>query len=215
MSKLLILSLCLNFIFILFFICKRFYYAHSHEWGLKKLDKIRSLPISTSSIVFVGDSLTEGFPVVEMFPKQKVKNCGIRGDTSKDVLARITSIAEVKPRKIFLDVGINDILRNIPLDTLFINYKHVVQIIKSNSPNTQIFVQSLLPVGEKYQSFRPEIWAFNETLKNFCHSDSITFINLFPLFYNNGLDPYYSSDSLHLNNAGYEVWRNAIFQYVN
>ena len=183
--------------------------------GLKKLQKLRALPVDTSSIVFVGDSLIESFPVEQMFSEHSVKNKGISGNTSKDILARIAPIAEAKPRKIFLDVGINDILRNVPLDTLFINYKSIVQIIKSNSPNTEIFVQSLLPVGEKYQSFRPKIWAFNDTLKNFCHNDSITFISLFPLFYENGLPQYYSLDDLHLNQSGYEVWRNAIFQYVN
>ena len=150
-----------------------------------------------------------------MFPNLSVKNKGVSGNTSKDILDRITPIAEAKPRKIFLDVGINDILRNAPLDTLFMNYKSIIQTIKSISPNTEIFIQSLLPVGEKYQTFRPVIHAFNDTLQVFSKNNSITFINLFPHFYKDGLNPYYSTDDLHINQSGYEVWKNRIDMFVN
>jgi len=211
----LITSLILNFVFIAFFIGKRIYYSRSFMVEQKHLKELRSMPIKDSDIVFIGNSLTEAFPLEQMFPSEPVRNRGVSGNKSKDVLKRITPIAKAKPQKIFLDVGINDILRNVSLDTLFINYKSIIKIIQSNSPTSKIYIQSLLPVGNKYQSFRPKINAFNDTLQTFCKSNSITFINLFPLFYKGGLDPYYSTDSLHLNRSAYEVWRNAIVRYVN
>src|SRR5690348_4269946 len=144
-------SLCLNFIFILFFIGKRIYYAHSYKPPVNHEKELRARPIKPSDIVFVGNSLTDRFPLREMFPNIPVRNKGISGNTSQDILNRIDSIADAKPRKIFLDVGINDILRNQSVDTLFINYKRIVETIKSKSPDTKIYIQSLLPVGKKHE----------------------------------------------------------------
>jgi lysophospholipase L1-like esterase len=207
-------SLILNIAFVLFFIGKRIYFANSYKWGLKKQEKLketRHLPIDELSIVFVGDSLTEGFPTEELFPSPHIRNLGVRGDTSKDILERISGIALAKPKKIFLNAGINDILRSVPVDTLFINYKSILKTIKSNSPNTIIYVQSLLPVGNPHEKSLPLILAFNKTLKDFCEQNSIIFINIFPPFL---LDKYYSPDGLHLNRGAYEVWRSAISRYV-
>lgn len=75
-------SLSLNILFILFFIGKRFYYGHQSLFHhVKTLDErwadfLKSKP-DTGEIIFLGISITEGFPVKDEFNNSKVKNMGL------------------------------------------------------------------------------------------------------------------------------------------
>jgi hypothetical protein len=74
---------------------------------------LNDLHLDSSDVVFVGNSLTEGFPLTEMFHNINIKNRGISGNTISDVLDRITPIAQAHPRKMFIEIGINDLKNQI------------------------------------------------------------------------------------------------------
>ena len=68
--------------------------------------------IRPSPIVFLGDSLTEGYPAHEFFPDHYVVNRGIAADVSQEVLYRLyPNVLILKPKKIFLLIGTNDLPR--------------------------------------------------------------------------------------------------------
>ncbi|MBN9385633.1 MAG: hypothetical protein J0H74_33070 [Chitinophagaceae bacterium] len=223
-GKLAVFSLILNGVFVLFFAGKRYYYSHSvptsttyeDNWNAARESILSVLPIDSNDIIFLGNSLTEGFPVEEMFHSTHIKNRGIRGNQSKHIIGRINEIVDGHPRKLFLDIGINDILQNVPLDTLFANYKVIINIIRDKSPSTQLYVQSVFPVGVKEKKYEATVEAFNKQLKAYCLEKGIMFIDLFPSFYRDeGLDPSLTYDDIHLNGKGYEIWKKAIDSLVN
>lgn len=229
-GKLAIFSLILNGIFLLlflFFVGKRFYFAHSggptpnpqnyfDVWNQSRNSVLSLLPIDSTDVVFVGNSLTEGFPVEEMFHSTHVKNRGIGGNQSYHVLGRITTIARGHPRKLFLDIGTNDIRAKVPLDTLWSHYKAIISIIRQESPRTAVYVQSVFPVGRLYKEFAPTIDSFNIQLRAYCQQERLPYIDVFSLMLDRGLlDSTLTLDGLHLNGKGYEIWRTAIDSLMN
>ncbi|MEL6258075.1 MAG: GDSL-type esterase/lipase family protein, partial [Pseudomonadota bacterium] len=81
--------------------------------------------------------------------------------------------------------------------------------LQSALPNTEIFVQSVLP---RHGDFYDEVVALNTELRTLTERKSLNYIDLFRLFVTEDgwLDPATSVDSLHLTGAGYERWRTAI-----
>lgn len=227
MKKALIISVAINCLLIFVFAAKRFYYssgqgeiklepmALNELSNMNRVDLFDSLPIREDDIVFVGNSLTEGFPITELFGPN-FKNRGIRGNTTLDVLRRIESIAIKKPRKIFLEIGINDLKNGVPIDSTYRNYISIVEKIRALSTITQIIIQSLTPTSGYYLSTNAEVVIINKMLYNYCKKNDLIYIDLFtPLQSGNGLDNTFTNDGLHLNYSGYKIWQEKIENYLN
>lgn len=226
LGKLTIISLILNVLLSLFFVAKRYYYSHSSSpsqtstlidsWNDSRNSELQTLPIDSTDIVFVGNSITEGFPVNEVFHSIHVKNRGIGFNQSKHVLGRIDGIMAGKPKKLFLEIGVNDLLQSVPVDTLYRNYRQIIRKIQTGSPDTKLFVQSIFPVGKTYENLNPLIIAFNGRLKKYCDSLAIPFLDIHSRLASHGrLDPPNTMDDLHLTGVGYQIWKNAIDSLVN
>jgi lysophospholipase L1-like esterase len=175
--------------------------------------------IDSSSIVFIGDSQTEGFNVNECFPSAKVLNRGLFGNTSLNVLDRIIPIINTKPKKMFIQIGINDLnWGGRSPDDLFITYKKIIDTVRKISPSTILFVQSIFPVAAPgTSSFSKKIIRTNLLLKQYCDVVKIKFINIYDclLQKDGGIDTSMTYDGLHLNGKGYAVWRNEVKPFVN
>lgn len=171
-------------------------------------------PIKAGDIVFVGNSITEGFPVTEMFQNIKVRNRGVAGNSSADILKRIEPIAQAQPAKVFLMVGINDIIQQIPEQRTFNNIDSIISQIKTRSPHTVIYMQSILPFANVEKM--PTVIAYNKRIQALCAEKQMPFINLFPYFYNGKIiKPELTVDGMHLQPQGYVIWRDAVQKLVN
>lgn len=179
-------------------------------------------PLKEGQIVFLGNSLTQGGKWNEYFPQQNPVNRGISGDNTLGMLGRLHEIIRAKPSKLFILAGVNDISLGRSNDKILNGIKSIIYQVKEGSPNTTIYVQSLLPINKdvcKYQRMmkkEKQIEKLNKEIIKFCKSENITFINLYPHFLSEKrkLDAKYTSDGLHLNGAGYAVWSDQIRKYV-
>jgi lysophospholipase L1-like esterase len=226
---LLIISLSLNILFFVGYgVRMTFLRKYQIEYGVHKTfwkwqynREFNKLPNDTSGVVMLGNSLTYGFEWKNLFKNVNIKNRGVGGNTTKDVLHRLNKVIESNPKKIFIEIGINDLLGGYSVDTVFDNYTKIVQIIKQNNPTTRIYIQSILPtVWNIYNTDEPVIkstYILNKKLKDYCDSDNMTYIDLFPKFLKNqGLNSTYDSgDKLHLNWKGYLLWCSLIKYYIN
>lgn len=174
--------------------------------------------LSNNQIVFLGNSLTQGGKWSAWFSGQQPANRGISGDNTEGVLARLDEITYAQPAKIFLMIGINDISQNYNNDYLCKNFERIIQQIRKDSPETIVYIQSLLPVNNAFGRYKKlinkekQIEQLNKQLKSFCKKEKIQFVNLYPLFIQKKrtLNPAYTTDGLHLNEVGYQVWASAI-----
>lgn len=189
-----------------------------------KIDQFKILDLSSQSqnrIVFLGDSLTEQGEWQELLNNNTIKNRGIGGDTTDDILARIDPIIQSKPEKIFLMVGVNDLwLLRISKEEIIDNYKKILQNFKQNTPQTKIYIQSLLPIinSEYFNSKigNENILWLNEELKKLAQEFNYEYIDLYPHFINEKqeLNHSYTEDGIHLNGKGYLLWRDLVKNYI-
>lgn len=178
------------------------------------------LPNSDSNIIFLGDSITDECEWAELLGNHNVKNRGISGDTIDRILNRMDEIVVAKPKTIFLMAGINDFLNSgNSVETTLENYKKILLAIRQNTPNTQVFIQSVLPVNNKINKFwlnTDTVIKFNNGLKELAKELSFEYINLFTSLADsqNQLDARYTLDGVHLNGQAYLVWKEVIEKYV-
>lgn len=188
-----------------------------------KTAQFRSYPNASSDIIFLGNSITAGTDWVELLGNPHVRNRGISGDISFGILERLEEVTEGKPAKVFILIGINDISRNIPDSVILSNYRKMVRRIKTGSPQTRIYFQTLMPVNNEYTQFKnhynkdEHILAVNQGIKALGTEEKITVIDLHPHFLdkNNKLDKQYTIDGLHLNARGYQHWATLLKPFLN
>lgn len=218
-SKLAVASLSVNALLILSFAGKKVLDSHLHFIkGNDKVNELRcnvfeqALSIDSTSIVFAGTSITEGFPVTEMFQSLNVKNRGIYGNETYHLIQRIDKIMEAHPRKIFLEIGVNDFsVSHLSADSVFANYRVILEKITSISPRTVPIVQLLFPTSMTYSYCLPGINSLNEKLKQYCNQRHIAVVDLYTPFCKNGqLDSTLTYDGIHLNARAYRLWKEKI-----
>jgi lysophospholipase L1-like esterase len=181
------------------------------------------LPDTKNEIIFLGNSITDGSEWSELLQNPKAKNRGISGDTSEGVLFRLYQVTRVLPAKVFLLIGINDLAKNISPDTIYVNICKIVSTIRTKSPKTKVYVQSILPVNNTFKSFSghtsrtPQVKDLNQRLEKICPRLGATYVDLFSELKNPNddlLNPMYTNDGLHLLGEGYVAWLGVIRKYL-
>ncbi len=229
-NKLLILSILANIALVgaMFFIVQRLggltYMIHrlnnkdiagiyEHRKGYFNM-----LPKKKGGIVFLGDSLTEYGQWAELTQNDQVMNRGIAGDTTPNLMRRLDHIVELAPTKIFLMIGVNDFLFFDRHDILK-NYKILVEKLRTDLPNTQLYLQSLLPVNPTIRDMafdNGEIRLLNQTIQDYADTKKLPYIAIHQSLTDEAgnLDKQYTRDGVHLNGNAYEIWYNKIEKYI-
>ena len=180
------------------------------------------LPNSENEIIFLGNSISDGCNWNELFNNPQIKNRGISGDVTDGVLERLNEVTESKPSAIFIMIGVNDLARGKSVEYIVSNYQKILERIILDSKKTKIYIQSVLPVNDKFQKFKnhvnktKQILAVNKKLIKLSDQYGADYIDLFSLFAmkNNKLNPKYSNDGLHLTGEGYLLWKSVVGKYI-
>lgn len=182
------------------------------------------LPIGSEDIVFLGNSITDGNEWAELFENQCIKNRGISGDVIEGVNRRLHQILPGKPAKIFLMIGINDVSHDLSADSIASMAGRLIQRIRAESPSTQLYIQSMLPVNDSFPNYKKVhrktqvIKDINQAYRLLASQYGCTFIDLYPAFVQEGsdrLNPDYTNDGLHLMGNAYGVWKEILSPYLD
>ncbi|MBI9065056.1 MAG: sialate O-acetylesterase [Marinilabiliaceae bacterium] len=177
------------------------------------------LPNTKKEIIFLGNSITDGAEWCELFDNKRVKNRGISGDVTEGVLYRLEEVTESQPAKVFLLIGVNDLARGISSDSIVSKIREIATRINTQSPKTEVYIQSILPVNPVFKKFTghcsktEEIMRINQQLKAWSAQSPVQFVDLFSHFKNeedNLMNSKYTNDGLHLTGAGYVLWADII-----
>jgi lysophospholipase L1-like esterase len=162
--------------------------------------------------VMLGDSITDEGQWDELLDNPLVQNRGISGDTTQGVLQRLDSTNK-SIKQVFIMIGVNDIMRGKEAAEVYLNYLKIIKFFQDR--NIKVYIQSTLFIGEKRaENFNPKIEELNKKLEAFAKENSITFINLNPIFAGNKmLEKEFTFDDLHLNGAAYKLWAQEIKKY--
>lgn len=165
-------------------------------------------------IVFLGNSITFWAEWEALLRNRHVKNRGIPGDTSYGILERLDEVTGGKPAKIFLMIGINDLAKHTPVQVLLKNCARIVKRIKTESPGTRIYIQSLLPVNAAFNKLPNHtnkgdlVREVNKGLERLSEEEKVVFIDLFNHFTDTegNLKKEFTWDGVHLTAEGYGKW---------
>lgn len=196
-------------------------------WGQSTYHEQRAtqfelLPTDSNDIIFLGNSITDGGNWSELFDNLNCKNRGISADISEGLLDRLEPITTGQPAKIFIMIGINDLSQNVPVLKIAQNYIKIIQNIQESSPQTKIYIQSVLPVNPDYEKFSDhvnksaQVSQLNWHLRKIASQHSCSFVDLYSEFITDGtkLNPEYTNDGLHLTGAGYLKWRDILLPHI-
>jgi len=172
----------------------------------KRIDK----NIDTNSVIFIGDSITQGLAVSAVH--EKAVNFGIGEDTTYGVKTRVKDYNAIKKSKlIVLAIGIND-LKYRNNQEIFNNYIEIFELIPADKT---VLISAILPVDEispKKINYNKRIRAINIKLKEMAlKSEYIYFIDISKdLIDSQGNldDKFHDGDGVHLSYLGYQVWIN-------
>ena len=178
------------------------------------------LPERPGSIIFLGDSQTQQGEWHEIFGDNPiVLNRGISGDYTIGLLERLPEILRHKPLKIFLLIGVNDLVFRNSIPEIENEYRAIVKKIRTDSPDTELYLQSLLPVNNDVRRTgvtNDKILALNKRVAQIAYDFSLPYLDIAtPLKdADENLSAKFTEDGLHLNGLGYFVWKKQIEKLV-
>ncbi len=181
------------------------------------------LAVTPGDIVFLGNSITDGGEFAEIFEMDNCLNRGIRSDVINGVRKRLHQVVSGHPKKIFLLIGINDVSHGHSAQKIAANYEQLVKEIREASPETQLYVQSVMPINNDFKRYKnligrenviPEL---NALLEGIARDNGAIYIDLWPSLTGadgKKMDRNFTNDGLHLTGPGYQAWAEAIRPYV-
>lgn len=189
--------------------------SYNNPYYKNRMAVFKSIPDTKGAVVFLGNSITERGPWSEYFPSQYILNRGIGGDNTFGVLARLDKVIALAPKKIFIMIGINDVGRGTPLSTILDNYQKLVLRIRTESPKTKIYIQSVLPLNDSIltadylKNKKGTVRELNIGLRELAGDLKVTYLDLHSdLFvdHNGDLKPELTPDGIHLFPKAYSIW---------
>jgi hypothetical protein len=161
--------------------------------------------VAPGSKMIIGDSITQLWPD-DLMPTGWI-NRGISADTTAGVLNRLASHISEKPAAIALFIGTNDLSKGLT-STTTANYRQIIDRIRQDLPGTRIYIISILPRSDEYDSF---VGPMNNSIRDVAESYGIPWINAHDRFESNGsINAAYFMDGLHPNRTGYQVLHDVV-----
>jgi lysophospholipase L1-like esterase len=165
-----------------------------------------------SDVVMLGDSITCAVSWNELF-NYPIINRGINGDTTSGFLQRLDEVLELKPKKVFIMGGINDIFQSYSVEEIFENHKKIIQKLQEHQITP--YIQSTLYTAKKENGYNEKVKQLNHLLEQYCLENKIAFIDLNKkLSKDELLIQAYTHDGLHLKANAYAIWRDEIKHYI-
>ena len=172
--------------------------------------------------LFIGDSYFDPrvifYDFYDRFPN--AKNTAVYGETINYWINNFNTLVKAyNPRQIVIHIGTNDVDRGDSGETAAEEIIQLLNLIKTNLPNTKVIVFSIEPTIN-YWNVHEEVNAANGLIKSYVESKD------WALFANFADEHLYSSDKshvdrslyedgIHLNGKGIELFTQFINQYLN
>ncbi len=185
------------------------YYANRLKLFMEEMDEIQP-----GGTVFLGDSITEQFPLRQAFAGQNVINRGIGGDKINGLRERLdVCVTRLEPKTIYVMIGTNDVFAGIynSDEVLAEDYRSLLREIQYCAPVADMTVFSVLPAGLDFIDKNPRVHQFNAILEPIVKAEGLKYIDLHPhLGDKKGeLKKSYTTEGIHLTLDGYYAWLGA------
>ena len=171
--------------------------------------------LAPPEVMMLGDSITEAGPWRALFPKTRILNRGVSGYTTYDLLREMKAIVALRPAKVFLMIGINDLLKRATVEQTFKQYTLIVDELQKNK--ITVVMQATLECSRPQCGSAVEaVRSLNQKLQAFALARNIQWLDLNPGLANDqqGLLPKYTIDGLHLSKLAYLYWAERLRSFI-
>jgi lysophospholipase L1-like esterase len=189
------------------------------RWQSMNADQLAIADKGKVDLMFVGDSITEGWPrplFDATFGAYHPANFGIGGDHTGNVLWRLQQprLAALKPKAIVLLIGVNNFgLCDETPEKVFAGVKLVVESLRKTYPSARILINGVFPFRpEANDEKRGRVIALNKMVATLEDKPRVLFRDYGAKFLqpNGAISPDIMADYLHLTEKGYRIWADAM-----
>ena len=105
----------------------------------------------------------------------------------------------------FLAIGSNDLGSGSPPNEIEARYAEILDRLAAKSPETQVYIQSVLPRSSDYEQ---RIIDLNQRIRGLAEGRGLPYIDLYSAFVcdDGSICDEYSNDEIHLLGPGYVKW---------
>lgn len=178
---------------------------------------------NSNTILFLGDSLTEGYGLnkEEAYPKlvqdlilKKLKkevsiiNGAVSGSTTNDALDRLKWYLKKKPTLIFIALGANDGLRGLKLEKSQKNLEQIIEVAQKSKAKILLAGMLIPPnYGPKYSENFKKIYE-NLSLKYSLKTMAFLLKDVA------GIKELNQEDGIHPNEEGHKIIAKNVFEFI-
>nr|WP_314074226.1 GDSL-type esterase/lipase family protein [uncultured Roseococcus sp.] len=181
--------------------------------------RLRQTNVSHSRLVFLGDSIIEGWQAQiyqQFYGHRAPLNLGLGGDATQGLLWRLENghwPAGLRPELIVLMIGTNNLGYGSTPENTAAGIGAIVAKLQQLSPTSRILLLGILPRGTTTADpVRPLVEQTNRLIASCADGRRVVFANPGPLLLDGAgnLGNYVSFDTLHLTMVGYAILSTAI-----
>ena len=165
-------------------------------------------------VVFLGDSITDGWRLAEYFAGKPYVNRGISGQITGEMLGRMKAdVLDLKPAAMVVLAGTNDLARLVAVEAIENNLAMIGALARA--AGIKVIFASVLPVSD-YAKDRPaqtpqrppdKILVLNQFLRELCSREGFAYLDYHSAVKDEKglLRAELADDGLHPNAAGYKA----------
>ena len=177
--------------------------------------KLEAQPAPPGRVVFLGDSITDGWDLNRDFPGKPYVNRGISGQTTPQMLVRMfPDVIDLHPAALIILAGTNDIAGNTGPSTLTMieeNFQAITELAQKHG--IKVILCALTPVSDytanKQTVHRPpaDILKLNAWLREYAGQIHAEYADYYSATVDSSgmLKEGFSEDGLHPNAKGYAL----------
>ncbi len=178
-------------------------------------ERLKAEPAVPGRVVFMGDSITDGWNLARFFAGKPYVNRGIGGQVTAQMLVRLfPDVIDLHPAAMILLAGTNDIAQNNGPETAAMVQENLQAMAElAEKHGIKVILCSLLPVSD-YTSSRQterrppaEILELNKWIRDYAEKSGSSYCDYYSAVVDEKgfLRAGYSQDGLHPNDKGYDL----------
>lgn len=193
-------------------------------------------PYSRDDVVFFGDSTTAHMKLRGGVDEARVWSgqantvlfssvndiCPVYFADENRSLSLADAVSEKRPAILVITLGVSGGAGMVPEHKFKSIYKEMIDTVRSFSPDTVLFVQSILPLSDKSRKHfklltKEAVEEANGWIKQVCEDEDVCFIDTYPLLCDGDgyLKKIYQNDEyMHLTRRAYEVILDNVYKTV-